>query len=212
MNRIGKRFAGITLGALIGLGYLVWRASTPDKQMEGHTEEAVQPVADKTAQRRPRTGPRQPPTVSPIPAEAPESPIDQEDPSEEEAPEDPTDDEEDLAEKERKLQEYLEYLEAIEDPTVSEMTMLGERAFDADEPAAAYEHYLEVIEDHPDDPMAPFALYKLAWAEYNLGDVEAAIDDMELVIEWLGAGETQMHETVRSQVSEDLDLFRSQAD
>jgi hypothetical protein len=60
--------------------------------------------------------------------------------------------------------------------------------------------------------MAPFALYKLAWAEYNLGDVEAAIDDMELVIEWLGAGETQMHETVRSQVSEDLDLFRSQAD
>jgi hypothetical protein len=37
-------------------------------------------------------------------------------------------------------------------------------------------------------------------------------DEEELVIEWLGAGETQMHETVRSQVSEDLDLFRSQAD
>ena len=212
MNRIGKRFAGITLGALIGLGFLVWRASTPRNQMDGHTEEAVQAEADKTAQRRPRTGPRQPPTVSPIPAEAPEGPIGQEDPPEEEAPEDPTHDEEDLAEKERKLQEYLEYLEAIEDPTVSELTTLGERAFDADEPAAAYDHYLEVIEDHPDDPMAPFALYKLAWAEYNLGDVEAAIDDMELVIEWLGAGETQMHETVRSQVSEDLDLFRSQAD
>ena len=85
MNRIDKRFAGITLGALIGLGFLVWRSSTPRNGMEVHTEEEAQVEADKANQRRPRTGPRKPPMLSPIPAEAPEGPIDPEDPPQEEA-------------------------------------------------------------------------------------------------------------------------------
>jgi tetratricopeptide (TPR) repeat protein len=212
MNRIGKGIGAITLAALIGLGSLNWCGSTPRKPMEVHTEKTIQAEANKPAQRRARKGPRQPPTFSPIPSETPADPIDNADPSQEDAPERTTHDEADLTERERKLREYLEHLEVIEDPNVAELTMLGEMAFDADEPAAAYEHYLEVIEDQPDDPMAPFALYKLAWAEYNLGDVEAAIDDMALMIEWIGDGETQMHEALLSQGAEDLDLFDTRAD
>jgi tetratricopeptide (TPR) repeat protein len=139
-------------------------------------------------------------------------PDDEGDTAEEGPPAQPTADAEDRAEK---LQEYLEHLEVLDNPIVSELTMLGEMAFDANQAEDAYEHYLEVIENHTDDPMAPFALYKLAWAEYNLGDVEASIDDMELVMEWIGDGprdgQNPMLDALESEGPANLDLFRSQA-
>ncbi len=209
MNYIGKRIAGIAIIGLIGIGFLTWRDSTPRKPTQSHTEQVVKADKDTPTRRRTRTGPRKPPAVSPIPPETHGDPIDEDDPSEKEAPEELSHDE-DLTEKERKLEEYLEHLEAIPDPNVDELTMLGEMAFDANEAEAAYEHYLEVIEEHTDDPNAAFALYKLAWAEYNLGDVEAAINDMELMMEWVGDGETQLQEILHSQGPADLDLFRNQ--
>jgi tetratricopeptide (TPR) repeat protein len=205
---------GITCGALIGLGLLVWRTSTPSIHADAQSAETV--AADKkTAQRRLRKGPRKPPAVSTIPSAPPTDLFGEEDTSGHDAPTKDAQDAQDdqrLTEQERKLEEYLEHLDAIDDPNVDELTMLGEMAFDANQAEAAYEHYLEVIEEHTDDPNAPFALYKLAWTEYNLGDVEAAIDDMALVIEWVGDGETQMHEVLRTQGTKDLDMFGTPAD
>jgi tetratricopeptide (TPR) repeat protein len=202
MGRIGKRITGITLGALIGLGFLFARSSTPHDP-EGETREVAQAKADKTAQRRIRKGPRKPPpsALSPVTLAA-----------KEEKPEEPVQEDDGLTDRERKLEAYYEHLDAIEDPNVDELTMLGEMAFEANEAEAAYEHYLEVIEEHPDEPMAPFALYKLAWAEYNLGDVDAAIDDMELMMEWLDYGESPMEQTLRASGPADLKLFSAQAD
>jgi tetratricopeptide (TPR) repeat protein len=209
MNRFGKRITGITLGTLVGLSFLSWRTAD---QTEDDTREAVLAESDKRARRRMRKGPRKPPTVSSLPAPVPAEPIGEDEPSEEEELEEAVQEDQTLTEQERKLEQYLEHLDAIDDPNVDELTMLGEMAFDANEAEAAYEHYLEVIEEHTDDPHAPFALYKLAWAEYNLGDVEAAIDDMTLVIEWVRDGETQMHEVLRSQGMKDLDVFGTQTD
>jgi tetratricopeptide (TPR) repeat protein len=208
MNRIGKRIAAIALGLLIGLGFLMWRAPTPPEDTEG----AVQGESDKKVQRRTRKGPRKPPPLSQLPSETPSDPDDTKTPPDEDAAEAPNPKEEALAERKRKREEYHEHLDAIGDPDVAELTMLGEMAFDAGETADAYEHYLEVIEEHPTDPQAPFALYKLAWAEYNLGDVNAAIDDMELMMEWLGDSEDPLHEMLRSSGSTDLHVFDKRAD
>ena len=208
MNRIGKRIAAIALGLLIGLGFLMWRAPTPPED----TEEAAQGESDKKAQRRTRKGPRKPPPLSQAPSETPSGPDETKSPSAENTAEASAPTEEDLADKKRKREEYYEHLDAMENPSVAELTTLGEMAFDAGETADAYEHYLEVIEEHPHDPQAPFALYKLAWAEYNLGDVNAAIDDMELMMEWLGDSEDPLHEMLRSSGSTDLDLFDTRAD
>jgi hypothetical protein len=188
--------------ALISLpiGFVIWGSSTPSKSVEGHTEDGVQAELDKPSPRRARKGPRKPPTPALVPAEVPATQVKEDEPSEDEVPDaDPDDD--GLTEQERKLEEYLEHLEAIDDPNVDELTMLGEMAFDANEAEAAYDHYLEVIEEHTDHSLAPFALYKLAWAEYNLGDVDAAIDDMELMIEWSGRGKLADHGAA------DLELF-----
>ena len=120
--------------------------------------------------------------------------------------------EEKPTEQEEKLEEYLELLDTIEDPNVTELTLLGEAAFDANDSASAYDHYLEVIEEHSDDPMAPFALYKFAWVQFNLGDVSAAIDDMALMLEWVDVGETAMDEAMISVASKDLEFFRTKAE
>jgi tetratricopeptide (TPR) repeat protein len=203
MKHSGKRLAGVTLAALIGVGLLVWRDSTPREHTESQPGEMAGTEADKTAQRRVRKGPRKPPPS----ALSPVTPVDKEENQEE-----PVQEDDGLTDQERKLEEYHEHLDAIEDPNVHELTMLGEMAFEANEAEAAYEHYLEVIEEHPDEPMAPFALYKLAWAEYNLGDVDAAIDDMELMMEWLDYGESPMEQTLRASGPADLKIFSAQAD
>jgi len=209
MNRSHKFILGIAAGALIGLGLLSSRSPTPGMEMGASGGETRQ-EPDKTPQRRARKGPRTPPRKTVLSPAISPGEVNRENASEEEASQESVT-QKAADEKEQKLQEYLEHLEALNDPNVSELTMLGEMAFDANEPAAAYEHYLEVIEEHTDDPMAPFALYKLAWAEFNMGDVEAAIDDMELMMEWVAEEESQLHETLRSEGTRDLDFFESKA-
>ena len=123
----------------------------------------------------------------------------------------PTATDDELTVEEQKLETYLEYFEALENPNVDELTMLGEMAFEAQENQAAYDHYLEVIDNHADDPKSAFALYKLAWTEYNLGDVDAAIDDMELMLEWLDEGDGPLFELLRTAGPNDLALFKKKA-
>ena len=107
-----------------------------------------------------------------------------------------------------KRREYFETLDEIDNPNVNEQIMLGEMAFYANEAESAYEHYLDVIDNHSDDPMAPFALYKFAWVEYNLGDVDHAIQDMELVLEWIETGALDQEEVLRMAVPTDLEVFK----
>ena len=211
-NRPGKTMAALTLFAIIGWGVrMVANSNSPDPRNRPGTASKEASVA-KTSKRRVRTGPRTPPPQAP--------PIDEQSKTDDPAetadgqPEDNhgSADAEENTNQAYKLVEYLEHLEALDDPNVDELTMLGEMAFDANEPEAAYEHYLEVIDNHTDDPQAPFALYKLAWTEFNLGDVEAAIDDMELVIEWIGEGETPLQEALLTAGSQDLDRFRRELD
>ena len=109
---------------------------------------------------------------------------------------------------EEKRREYFETLDEIDNPSVNEQIMLGEMAFYANEAESAYEHYLDVIDNHSDDPMAPFALYKFAWVQYNLGDVDYAIQDMELVLEWIETGALDQEEVLRMAVPTDLELFK----
>ena len=132
--------------------------------------------------RSPRTGPQKPPITQPKDKKAIPKPITKEINSQ--------DSNENVRKKEleKKLQLYFDALESMNEPTPEQLITLGELAFDANDAESAYEHFLEIIEENPDDDMAPFALYKFAWVEYNLGDVDAAILDMELVTEWIEMG------------------------
>ncbi len=203
-----RRGLKIALLALVSVGTLtfIMRTKLPGVEISSSTDQIVKPDAKNPRDRRTRKGPRKPPPASkkqlPAFSQTPEKAPPTEEKSEEEL----------LKEKERKRKAYFEKLDSTENPSVVELTTLGEMAFDANEAEAAYEHYLEVIDNHSDDPMAPFALYKLAWTEFNLGDVEAAIEDMKLVIEWIGDGENRLDETLREEGMKDLDRFIAEAD
>jgi tetratricopeptide (TPR) repeat protein len=207
MTRTGKTLAVILLTAIIVFGMVIWNLTPAETEPTRLSEETTSAESDQLNSRRARKGPRKPPPI----AQA-ENPEDETGPTEDPSPEPVADHSPAPLDREEKLEEYLEHLEALDNPNVDELTMLGEMAFDANEAEAAYEHYLEVIEEHTNDPSAPFALYKLAWAEYNLGDVEAAIDDMELVIEWIEGGQTGLDEVLRKAAPTDLERFRSEDD
>ena len=195
MNLKSKAFIGCTIVILIGV--LVW--TEPTKSEAPETAPALSKKSETPSKRRARKGPRKPPPAAMSPLV-----------KSNEVQDEPTDDDDGLTEQELKLEAYLEHLEAIEDPNIDELTMLGEMAFEANEAQAAYDHYLEVIDKHTDDPKAAFALYKLAWTEYNLGDVEAAIEDMALVTEWIGDGDSQLEEILRTAAPTDLEMFQAQ--
>ena len=96
--------------------------------------------------------------------------------------------------------------------SVQDHLTLGEQAFDEGNADLAYEHYLAVVEGEPDHPMAPFALYKLAWTEFNLGDLEAAADDMALVLDWTEGYDDRMSQTVHEAALDDLERFEAELD
>ncbi len=196
-----KKHYGITLIALIGIGF--WWTSTTEQNPKVSNKEKITKKADN---RRSRVGPRSPPNNKVNPKKKSVRKIvlapTLEQPDTEKTPTiTPADNE--------KVQAYLKKLDELDEPDVADLTMLGELAFDANDSASAYDHYLEVIEEHTDDAMAPFALYKFAWVQYNLGDKQAAIDDMELVLEWIGEGETQLDDVLLSEVSTDLAFFKA---
>ena len=159
------------------------------------------------SERRARTGPRTPPETA-----AGKSPEERDAPEGAGGAAEEVEPERTQAAEEEEREDRRELLEAIENPSAAELVELGELAFDSGDSHAAYRYYLEVIEDSPDDPMAPFALYKLAWAEFNLGDTQAAIDDMSLVGEWLASGDAQLAEILAAAVPEDLGRFETRAE
>jgi hypothetical protein len=63
--------------------------------------------------------------------------------------------------------------------------------------------------------MATFALYKLAWTEYNLDDLGGAIADMERLVAWYeqGVGDDGPHGDKLREVAEaDLARFIDEQD
>jgi tetratricopeptide (TPR) repeat protein len=67
--------------------------------------------------------------------------------------------------------------------------LLGEHYFDAGNPHKAALAYSKVLA-WPDHPLYPFAVYKLAWCDYNVGEHRKAIDGMKRVVNLSGGGET----------------------
>ncbi len=186
---------------VIVAGLILWSRMQEPKKTAMVPQKSVKET--KPHKRRSRTGPRKPPASvhtpsKPEPAVALPEPAVASEPTAEAR----------KSQQEDKLQAYFEALESFNDPTPAELVTLGELAFEANDPESAYQHYLEVIEEHPDDPMAPFALYKFAWAELNIGDVESAISDMALVVEWLETGEAENNEMLMRAAPEDLIFFQ----
>ena len=175
---------------------------SPNEKKDAHHIKKPIPTEPKSIVEQSRTarkGPKKPPlsrksNLNPNPKEKTQPSIDK--------------NEEQVQELEEKRREYFEILDEIDNPSVNEQIMLGEMAFYANEAESAYEHYLDVIDNHSDDPLAPFALYKFAWAQYNLGDIDYAIQDMELVLEWLETGALDQEEVLRMAVPTDLELFK----
>ena len=200
-----KKITGIAsgFGLVLIISFTWFWASQPAPDVQSVQEVAKTSAAQPKGKRKPRTGPRKPPVTF-------RNKQPQQSPSKNTVP--PEQDSSQLDRLEANRQAYYEHLDALDNPNVAELTHLGELAFEANEPDAAYAHYLEVIDEHSDNPLSSFALYKLAWVEFNLGDVEAAIDDMELVLEWIEAGDTNMDESLRSSAVSDLDLFRKNLD
>ncbi len=64
------------------------------------------------------------------------------------------------------------------EPLIPASLSLADFAIAANDPARAIGH-LERVEKHPDDPQLPFALYKLAWAHYNLKHIPLALEYVE---------------------------------
>ncbi len=204
-----KPIARITtfVSLTIFIGVMVGKTMTETPESATMGPEVVKEVPSSTSKRRIRKGPRTPPLIhntgTVVQAVSDDAGLEEKMDPETEAATPPESEE---------LAVYLEHLEVLDNPNVDELTMLGELAFEANEASAAYDHYLEVIDDHTDHPLAPFALYKLAWAEFNLGDVDAAIADMELMLEWLEVGDSPMDDTLRNAAPADLALFIDKAE
>ncbi|MEY3213738.1 MAG: hypothetical protein RIT28_4219, partial [Pseudomonadota bacterium] len=67
--------------------------------------------------------------------------------------------------------------------------LLGEHYFNAGNPHKAALAYSKVLA-WPEHPLTPFAIYKLAWCDYNIGEHRKAIDGMKRVVSLSGGGET----------------------
>ena len=190
---------------VLSIGLLVLYTSQPSPKIQEELPEVKKPIPTETKpiveqSRSSRKGPKKPPLSRKSKSNS-NQPIKEKQPTIDE-------NEEQDQELEEKRREYFETLDEIDNPNVNEQIMLGEMAFYANEAESAYEHYLDVIDNHSDDPMAPFALYKFAWVQYNLGDVDYAIQDMELVLEWIETGALNQEEVLRMAVPTDLELFK----
>jgi hypothetical protein len=208
LHNASRRNGVIVAVAIFGVIGVVFLQTSPSS--DEHVEQSELPQTKEVqkqgkTKRSIRKGPRKPPILQ----NKPTPPVNKEkEVSKQETDKDSEKKgEEDSEEIQEKREEYFETLDSIENPSTSELIMLGELAFYANEPESAYEHYLDVIDNHSDDPMAPFALYKFAWVQYNLGDVGHAIQDMELVLEWMETGEIKQAEILEKTVPTDLEFF-----
>ncbi len=87
----------------------------------------------------------------------------------------------------------------------------GEQAFAEGDIQRAYDHYLAVIEADPDHQLAAFALYKLAWVEFNADDLDAAINDLRLLLSWVQDSEKEADEALALAASRDLANWETEA-
>ncbi len=89
---------------------------------------------------------------------------------------------------------------------------LGAEAFGRGDMEAARGHFRAIVDEAPDHPMAPYAAYKLAWSEANLGEHRKAITEMQRVITWLrDEGRPEEAVTLREALM-DLEHFQGQLD
>jgi hypothetical protein len=100
------------------------------------------------------------------------------------------------------------------EPTVQPEVQLGlgSEAFVKGEMETARRHFGAIVDETPNHPMAPYAAYKLAWCEANLGDHRAAVREMQRVITWLrDEGRPEKDVSLREALM-DMEHFRGQLD
>ncbi len=96
--------------------------------------------------------------------------------------------------------------------THREHILVGEAAFSDGDAELGYQQLLAVIVADPDAELAPFALHKLSWAEYTLGDLDAALSDMRLVAAWLVDDDRPRSQQNRNEALADVARFEDEAD
>jgi len=103
--------------------------------------------------------------------------------------------------------------DTAEESVVPELHLrLGAERFVQGDMEAARKHFRAVADHAPDHSMAPFAAYKLAWSEANLGEFDAAIIELERVIAWLRDDERPEVAVTLREAEADLAHFRSRQD
>jgi tetratricopeptide (TPR) repeat protein len=121
---------------------------------------------------------------------------------------------------EKATHDYLHLVRTFPDSedTVSAYMSLAEFAIQANDHAKAISHLVQV-EKHPESPHYPFALYKLAWAHYNLKETPTALSYAERNIAFYNerlpvAGQAKTGDTtlnsdsaLRDNTLQDLALF-----
>ncbi len=104
--------------------------------------------------------------------------------------------------------------EARQLDVVTEQVVLGEQAFVEGDLEAAFDHFSSVVENEPDHPKAPFALYRLAWVEHKMGEHEHALEDMTEAVEWATVQNdgSQASRWLLQQVERDLETLQLELD
>lgn len=104
--------------------------------------------------------------------------------------------------------------EARQLDVVTEQVVLGEQAFVEGDLEAAFDHFSSVVENEPDHPKAPFALYRLAWVEHKMGEHDHALEDMTEAVEWATVQNdgSQASRWLLQQVERDLETLQIELD
>lgn len=105
-----------------------------------------------------------------------------------------------------------------EDPAETENRLVAallteaEQAFEDANLEVATSLFLEIVEQHPDAKLAPYAAYKLAWCRFNEGDRVEAIESLELLIHWLDTTPVAGARELSEEANKDLATFRATND
>lgn len=94
------------------------------------------------------------------------------------------------------------------DDVVAGWLRVAEAAFEDGDLAVAGESYRRIVEEAPDARVAPYALYKLGWCEYNAGRPDEAVRAMEMLVDWAEAGNVPGADVLAKQAEQDLADFR----
>ena len=92
------------------------------------------------------------------------------------------------------------------DAVLSEVLELAERLFEEADVAQAARLY-EQVAAAPDNALAAYARYKLAWCRYNLQEFAAALEALVQLRERLAAPATDPERVLRREAGRDLPLF-----